>query len=133
LGGQGAGGTVLGMATPQGALTRFVTLLPQENLSSLSEVFVGQGELETFRRLFESPASESERQLRQALLSLDPPIEVIDENSFDEAIEIVWAARVRQPFSQTNGPVVKTWQPGERFESKILMKLVGDEWRIVGF
>lgn len=68
-----------------------------------------------------------------ALRSLRRPVEVLETTSVNDGIEVRWAAFIRQPFTQVEGPTVKSWQPGESFGLRILMKQIGAEWRIVGF
>ena len=95
--------------------------------------FAGTAESEAFRRLWDNPANDAERELQQALKSLSPAIEVVQSTATEEGLKIKWKATVRQPFTTTVNGAAKTWQRGDRYELETRLKQMGGEWKIVGF
>jgi RNA polymerase sigma-70 factor, ECF subfamily len=124
-------------ATTEGALTLFANALyamalGRSDLARLEECFTSTAEVEAFRRLWESPANDTERELQQVLKSLGPVIEVIQTAATEDGLKVKWKATVRQPFTTTENGAAKTWQPGDPYELEARLKQIGGEWKIVG-
>ena len=120
-------------ATTDGALTLFSMALVRGDLAQLEECFAGAAEAEAFRRVWENPMDDTQRQLQRVFKSVGPRIEVGEIATTAEGLKVKWIARVRQPFNTTENGITKTWQRGDRYELETRLKQVGGEWKIVGF
>jgi RNA polymerase sigma-70 factor (ECF subfamily) len=120
-------------ATTDGALKLFAMALVRGDLTQLEECFAGAAEAQVFRRIWEDPTSDAERELQLVLKSVGPGIEVGQITTTEEGFKVKWIARVRQPFTTTENGITKTWQRGDRYELETRLKQVGGEWKIVGF
>ncbi len=142
FGGTGTGGMMAATpptrATTEGALTLFANALyamalGRSDLARLDECFTSTAEAKAFRRLWENPANDDERELQQALKSLGPTIEVVQTTATDDGVKVKWEAAVRQPFTMTENGVARTWQRGERFALETRLEQADGEWKILGF
>jgi hypothetical protein len=120
-------------ATTEGALTLFAAALTPRNPARLEQCFAGTSEAEAFRRILDNPTNDIERELQQAFSSVGTLIEIVQTTDTEEGLKVKWKATVRRPFTTTNNGVMKTWQPGDRYELETRLKLINGEWKIVGF
>lgn len=120
-------------ATADGALTLFAMALVRGDLARLEECFAGAAEAEVFRRFWENPTDDAERELQQVFKSVGPRIEVAQTTTTGDGLKVIWKATVRQPFTTTVNGAAKTWQRGDRYELETRLKQIDGEWKIVGF
>jgi RNA polymerase sigma-70 factor (ECF subfamily) len=120
-------------ATTDGALTLFSMALVRGDLAQLEECFADAAEAEAFRRVWENPMDDTQRQLQRVFKSVGPRIEVGQTTTTEEGLKVKWIARVRQPFTTTENGTTMTWQRGDRYELETRLKQVGGEWKIVRF
>ena len=120
-------------ATTDGALRLFAMALVRSDWAGLEECFAGAAEAEAFRRVWLDPANDAERELQRVFKSVGPGTEIAQTTPTAEGLTVKWIARVRQPFTTTENGIARNWQRGDRYELETLLKLVGGEWKIVGF